>query len=267
MAKCPTVYAEMPASSPFCAVAGAYVARQHPGRFSLMPPLWFSSIWARPAPQYATHVPLSGLEKGALALLSLWGAFRDPRRGDLVAASGEMTGLPAIQAMRGRMRRSETGRLILQERPLITVGLEAGGHAAGGLAAAGAAALVWVSTPGAPPWSLAALHHSLTHALPPAPPSRTGWWPPAGTCPRPPLAARTRVSWAAAGSLPRGARPAGVLVGSCRAWVYCWDERQLQPPHLRFPLCVSSPSGSPQHAAAFGRLVACLAALPAAHWG
>ncbi|EFN51290.1 hypothetical protein CHLNCDRAFT_141230 [Chlorella variabilis] len=74
----------------------------------------------RPQPQYATHVPLSGLEKGAVALLSLWGAFRDPRRGDLVAASGETTGLPAIYAMRERMRRSETGRRILQDRPLIT---------------------------------------------------------------------------------------------------------------------------------------------------
>ena len=66
-------------------------------------------------------MPLSGLEKGAVALLSLWGAFRDPRRGDLVAASGETTGLPAIYAMRERMRRSETGRRILQDRPLITV--------------------------------------------------------------------------------------------------------------------------------------------------
>ena len=57
-----------------------------------------------------------------MALLSLWGAFRNPGRGDLVAASGETTGLPALLAMRERMRRSDTGRLILQERPLITVG-------------------------------------------------------------------------------------------------------------------------------------------------
>jgi ubiquinone biosynthesis protein COQ4 len=64
---------------------------------------------------------LSGLEKGAVALLSLWGSFADPRRADLVAASGETTGLPAIHAMRERMRRSETGRLILQQQPLITV--------------------------------------------------------------------------------------------------------------------------------------------------
>lgn len=77
---------------------------------------------SRPPPAYPTHVPLSVLEKGALSLLSLWGAFRDPRRGDLVAASGETTGLPALHAMRDRMRRSETGQRILAERPLITVG-------------------------------------------------------------------------------------------------------------------------------------------------
>lgn len=79
-----------------------------------------SGLVTRPPAQYATHVPLSGLEKGAVALLSLWGSFADPRRADLVAASGETTGLPAIHAMRERMRRSETGRLILQQQPLIT---------------------------------------------------------------------------------------------------------------------------------------------------
>ena len=46
----------------------------------------------RPALAYPTHVPLSGLEKGAVALLSLWGAFRNPWRGDLVASAGETTG-------------------------------------------------------------------------------------------------------------------------------------------------------------------------------
>ncbi|KAL4422775.1 hypothetical protein ABPG75_008972 [Micractinium tetrahymenae] len=79
-----------------------------------------SGLVTRPPSAYPTHMPLSGLEKGAVALLSLWGAFRDPRRGDLVAASGETTGLPALYAMRDRMRASETGRRILAERPLIT---------------------------------------------------------------------------------------------------------------------------------------------------
>lgn len=45
------------------------------------------------APAYPTHVPLNGLEKGAVALLSLWGAFRNPWRGDLVASAGETTGV------------------------------------------------------------------------------------------------------------------------------------------------------------------------------
>ncbi|PRW32984.1 ubiquinone biosynthesis [Chlorella sorokiniana] len=80
-----------------------------------------SGLVTRPAaPAYPTHVPLNGLEKGAVALLSLWGAFRNPWRGDLVASAGETTGLPAIIAMRERMRRSEVGRQILAERPLIT---------------------------------------------------------------------------------------------------------------------------------------------------
>ena len=72
------------------------------------------------------------MEKGAVAVLSLWGAFRDPRRADLVAASGETAGsLPALASMRQRMRCSETGRLILKERPLITVGgCRDGGRAA-----------------------------------------------------------------------------------------------------------------------------------------
>ncbi|KAI7845489.1 hypothetical protein COHA_001036 [Chlorella ohadii] len=80
-----------------------------------------SGLVTRPAaPAYPTHVPLNGLEKGAVALLSLWGAFRNPWRGDLVASAGETTGLPAIVAMRERMRRSEVGRQILADRPMIT---------------------------------------------------------------------------------------------------------------------------------------------------
>ena len=94
--------------------------RQQPA--ASLPPAPLLPPPCRPQPQYATHLPLNPVEKGAVALLSLWGAFRNPGRGDLVAASGETTGLPALLAMRERMRRSDTGRLILQERPLITVG-------------------------------------------------------------------------------------------------------------------------------------------------
>lgn len=105
-------------SAPVAAAAGAPAPpslRSHT-RFLIL------SFASRPPLAYPTHVPLNGLEKGALALLSLWGAFRDPRRGDLVAASGETTGLPALHAMRNRMLASETGRRILLERPLVTVG-------------------------------------------------------------------------------------------------------------------------------------------------
>jgi hypothetical protein len=51
----------------------------------------------RPEVQYPTHIPLNTLQKGAVGLLSLLGAFNDPRRGDLVAAAGETTGLLPLQ--------------------------------------------------------------------------------------------------------------------------------------------------------------------------
>lgn len=75
----------------------------------------------RPEQRYATHIPLNSLQKGAVGLLSLLGAFNDPRRGDLVAAAGETTGLLPLMAMRDRMQRTETGRLILAEKPRVTV--------------------------------------------------------------------------------------------------------------------------------------------------
>ncbi|KAL4448904.1 hypothetical protein ABPG77_007621 [Micractinium sp. CCAP 211/92] len=109
----------------FGSEAPSALAGTHQVRFASSGPLMelldaASSLVKRPPLAYPTHVPLNGLEKGALALLSLWGAFRDPRRGDLVAASGETTGLPALHAMRNRMLASETGRRILLERPLVT---------------------------------------------------------------------------------------------------------------------------------------------------
>lgn len=65
-------------------------------------------------------MPLSTLQKGALAILSSIGAFSDPRRADLVAVVGETTGLLALRAIRDRMQRSEEGRLLLTDRPRIT---------------------------------------------------------------------------------------------------------------------------------------------------
>ena len=54
-------------------------------------------VVCRPEAQYATHIPLNTLQKGAVGLFSLLGAFNDPRRGDLVAAAGETTGLVPLQ--------------------------------------------------------------------------------------------------------------------------------------------------------------------------
>ena len=85
------------------------------------------ALVARPDAAYATHVPLSVLQKGAVALVSLAGALADPRRGDLVAAAGETTAIPLLPMLRDRMLRSEEGRLILAEKPLVTVGEEQGG--------------------------------------------------------------------------------------------------------------------------------------------
>ncbi|GBF95722.1 hypothetical protein Rsub_08704 [Raphidocelis subcapitata] len=71
-------------------------------------------------PLYPTHVPLSPLQHGAVALLSAAGALLRPARGDLVAAVGETWGLGAARLMRDRMRADPKGREILAERPRIT---------------------------------------------------------------------------------------------------------------------------------------------------
>lgn len=77
-------------------------------------------LFRKPEPRYATHVPLSAVQKGAVALLSLLGAAADPRRGDLVAAAGETTAGPALRALRDRMAASKSGRVLLAERPHVT---------------------------------------------------------------------------------------------------------------------------------------------------
>lgn len=65
-------------------------------------------------------VPLTGFQRGLLSILSSWGAFRDPRRADLVAIVGEVTGEKALSLIRDRMKRSEEGRRVLEERPRVT---------------------------------------------------------------------------------------------------------------------------------------------------
>ncbi|KAL2023520.1 hypothetical protein VTK56DRAFT_2128 [Thermocarpiscus australiensis] len=79
------------------------------------------SSLTRPPPNYPGHVPLSRLEKAALAIGSGLMSLRDPRRGDLIAAFAEATATPYfIYRLRDAMLASPTGRRILRDRPRIT---------------------------------------------------------------------------------------------------------------------------------------------------
>lgn len=73
-----------------------------------------------PAAAYPTHVPLTGLQQGALTVLSALGALASPRRADLVAAVGETSAGPALAALRRRMTLDPRGADILAERPRVT---------------------------------------------------------------------------------------------------------------------------------------------------
>ncbi|KAI0803881.1 Coq4-domain-containing protein [Xylaria sp. FL0064] len=79
------------------------------------------SVLNRPPPNYPGHVPLTTLERAALAVGSGVLSFFDPRRGDLIAALGEATATPYFaNRLRRAMLSSPTGRRILRERPRIT---------------------------------------------------------------------------------------------------------------------------------------------------
>lgn len=66
-------------------------------------------------------MPLTLLERGALAIGSALLSYRDPRRGDLIALLGETTAQPYfIYQLRDTMLSDPTGRRILRERPRIT---------------------------------------------------------------------------------------------------------------------------------------------------
>jgi ubiquinone biosynthesis protein COQ4 len=90
-----------------------------PGPFTLLSTA-ASSLLEKPDQRYPTHVPLNALQKSSVALLASLGAFASPRRADLVAAVGETAGMAPVIALRDRMARNETGRLLLAERPHIT---------------------------------------------------------------------------------------------------------------------------------------------------
>ncbi|PLN80262.1 ubiquinone biosynthesis protein coq4, mitochondrial [Aspergillus taichungensis] len=79
------------------------------------------SVLNRPQPNYPGHVPLSIVERGALAVGSAVGALLNPRRADLVATCGEATATPYfIYRLRDAMLSDPTGRQILRDRPRIT---------------------------------------------------------------------------------------------------------------------------------------------------
>lgn len=96
------------------------------------------SILNRPPPKYPGHVPLTFVERGALAVGSAVGSIINPRRGgthiipdrlllqiltspDLIAALGEATATPYfIYRLRDAMLSDPTGRRILRDRPRIT---------------------------------------------------------------------------------------------------------------------------------------------------
>ena len=85
----------------------------------------FDSHWRRE--RAAQHVQTSGREKLGLALSAAPGALLDPLRHDLVAMLGEVTGTPALAALRRRMAAHTVGKRILQEKPRIrmnTIDLE-----------------------------------------------------------------------------------------------------------------------------------------------
>ena len=95
------------------------------------------SVLQRPAPNYDGHVPLTAIERSALAVGSAFMSLVDPRRGgkfstqlllqctdaslDLIALLGETTATPFfIYRLRDAMLSSPTGRRILRDRPRIS---------------------------------------------------------------------------------------------------------------------------------------------------
>ncbi|EEH23537.2 ubiquinone biosynthesis protein COQ4, mitochondrial [Paracoccidioides brasiliensis Pb03] len=79
------------------------------------------SVLNRPPPNYPGHIPLTTIERGALAVGSAIGSLLNPRRADLIAALGEATATPYfIYRLRDAMLSNPTGRRILRDRPRIS---------------------------------------------------------------------------------------------------------------------------------------------------
>lgn len=79
------------------------------------------SVLHRPQPNYPGHIPLTWVERGALAVGSAFGSLFDPYRHDLIAACGEATAKPYfVSRLRRAMLSHPTGRRILRDKPRIT---------------------------------------------------------------------------------------------------------------------------------------------------
>ncbi|KAL8896479.1 MAG: hypothetical protein Q9192_003072 [Flavoplaca navasiana] len=79
------------------------------------------SVLNRPPPNYKGHVPLTLIERSALAVGSAVTSLFNPRRADLIATLGETTATPYfIYRLRDAMLSSPTGRRVLRDRPRIT---------------------------------------------------------------------------------------------------------------------------------------------------
>ncbi|KFA75393.1 hypothetical protein S40288_01973 [Stachybotrys chartarum IBT 40288] len=75
----------------------------------------------RPPPKYPGHVPLTRIERAALAVGSGVSSLINPYRHDLIAALGEATATPYfIYRLRDAMLAHPTGRRILRLRPRLT---------------------------------------------------------------------------------------------------------------------------------------------------
>jgi len=58
-------------------------------------------------------------QRWSLIFQSALGAFRDPKRADLVSALGDLTSYPILLDIRDKMRKDPVGRRILEEQPRI----------------------------------------------------------------------------------------------------------------------------------------------------
>ncbi|KAF9812468.1 hypothetical protein IEO21_06186 [Rhodonia placenta] len=88
------------------------------GAISLLSRGWQTRL-ASSKPAYEGHVPLNWFEAGFLAVGSAFMSLANPRRGDMVAALGDVTSGPVLPRLRDAMLESAEGRRILKDRPRV----------------------------------------------------------------------------------------------------------------------------------------------------